>query len=121
MEYKPKRQEVCALYIHCFAHIVNLCVQEVSKQVEVVRNVMDLISYLVQLIKFSPKRATMLEILRMDISVNTGQTLGPSLCPTRWTVWHTSIESILSNYKLLLDTLEEVEKGKMSMLLKHTE
>ena len=32
------------------------------------------------------------------------------LCPTRWTVRHSSIQSILRNYEILLSTLE-VEKG----------
>ena len=57
----------------------------------------------------------MFERFRMEISINSGQISGPSLrtlCPTRWTVRHTSIESILRNYKVLLDTLEEVEKGR---------
>ena len=101
-----------ALYVHCFVHSLNLCMQQVTKQIEIVRNAMDLIYHL---IKFSPKRATMFERFRMDVSINTGQTLGPSLrtiCPTRWTVRHTSIESVLCNYKLLLDTLEEVKKGR---------
>ena len=108
-----KSQENRALYVHCFAHSLNLCVHEVSKQIDLVRNVMDLVYNLVQLIKFSPKRATMFERFRMEISINSGQISGPSLrtlCPTRWTVRHTSIESILRNYKVLLDTLEEVEK-----------
>ena len=50
-------EETGSVYFIC-THSLNLCVQEVSKQIEVVRNVMDLIYYLVQL-KFSPKRATM--------------------------------------------------------------
>ena len=57
----------------------------------------------------------MFEALRMEISISSGQISSPSLrtlCPTRWTVRHTSVESILRNYKLLLDTLEEVEKGR---------
>ncbi len=45
-----------ALYVHCLAHNLNLCVQEVSKKCDLVCNVMELIIYeLVQLIKFSPK------------------------------------------------------------------
>lgn len=110
-----KRQESRALYVHCFAHRLNLCVHDVSKQIDLVCNVMDLVYNLVQLIKFSPKRATMFERFRMEISMNSGQQSGTSLrtlCPMWWTVRHTSIESILCNYRLLLDTLEEVEKGR---------
>ena len=50
-----KREADQALYVHCFAHSLNLCVQEVSKGIELIRNIMDFIHELVQLIKFSPK------------------------------------------------------------------
>ncbi len=32
-----------ALYVHCLAHSLNLCVQEVSKKCDLFRNVMELI------------------------------------------------------------------------------
>ena len=34
-----------------------------------------------------------------------------TLCPTRWTVRHSAINSILLNYEVLLRTLETVEVG----------
>ena len=43
-----------ALYVHCLAHNLNLCVKEVTKQCALVRNVMNFIYDLVQLIRFSP-------------------------------------------------------------------
>ena len=110
-----KREAGRALYVHCFAHSLNLCVQEGSKRIELVRNVMDFIYELVQLIKFSPKRATTFNRFRKEISISSDQTSSPSLrtlCPTRWTVRHASIESILLNYRVLQDTLEEVQKGR---------
>ena len=76
---------------------------------------MDFIYQLVQLIKFSPKRATTFSRFKKEISVSSDQTSSPSLrtlCPTRWTVRHASIESILLNYKVLQDTLEEVQRGR---------
>lgn len=66
-----------------------------------------------QLIKFSPKRLNLFDSLRKEISLNSGE-ITPSLrmlCPTRWTVRHTSIQSILQNYEVLQSTLEEVQKG----------
>lgn len=111
-----KRETDRALYVHCFAHSLNLCVQEVSKGIELIRSVMDFIYELVQLIKFSPKRTTIFGTMKKEISLTSSeQTPSPSLrtlCPTRWTVRHGSIESILLNYKVLLDTLEEVQKGR---------
>ena len=110
-----KREADRALYVHCFAHSLNLCVQEVSKRVKLVRNVMDFVYELVQLIKFSPKRYTMFSRFKKEISLRNDQTPSPTLrtlCPTRWTVRHGAIESILLNYKILQDTLEEVQKGR---------
>ena len=57
-----------ALYVHCFAHSLNLCVQEVSKGIELIQNIMDFIHELVQLIKFSPKRTTIFDRFKKEIS-----------------------------------------------------
>ena len=76
---------------------------------------MDFKYQLLQLMKFSPKRATAFSRFKKEISVISDQTSSPSLrtlCPTRWTVRHASIESILLNYKVLQDTLEEVQRGQ---------
>ena len=59
-----KQEESRALYVHCLAHSLNLCVQEVTKKCVIVRNVMDFIYQLVQLIKFSPKRLHLFESLK---------------------------------------------------------
>ena len=82
-----KKEANRALYVHCLAHSLNLCIQEVSKKCDFVRNVMDLIYELVQLIKFSPKRQALFDHLRKEVAVQTGgEVLAPSLrtlCPTR--------------------------------------
>ena len=85
-----KQDEPKALNVHCLAHSLNLCVQDVSKKFKLLRNTLDFIQNLVQLIKFSPKRLNLFESLKNDVTLNTGETL-PSLrtlCPTRWTVRH---------------------------------
>ena len=96
--------------VHRFAHSLNVCVQEVSKGIKLIWNVMDFIYELVQLITFSPKRTTIFSTFKKEISLSNDHTPSPSLrtlCPTRWTVRHGCIESILLNYKVLQDTLEE--------------
>ena len=47
------------------------------------------------------------------MTINTGETL-PSLrtlCPTRWTVRHGAITSVLKNYKVLLTALDVIQEG----------
>lgn len=48
-----------ALYAHCLAHNLNLCLKDVTKNCDLIRNVTDFIYNLVQLIRFSPKRITL--------------------------------------------------------------
>ena len=102
-----------ALYVHYVAHSLNLCLQSVSKQCEIVRNafVNDLIFEFVQLIKFSPKQLSLFDRIRKDIGDLPTPGLR-TLCPTRWMVRHASINSVLLNYKVLQETLNEVQNGR---------
>ena len=118
-----------ALYVHCLAHNLNVCFKEVTKQCALVRNVMNFIYDLVQLIRFSPKRLTLFESLKKDININTGEKT-PSLrmlCPSRWTIRHMAIYKILQNYNVLQVALEKIQQGydeyvaKTSVLLAQME
>ena len=110
-----KKEAVHCLYVHCFAHSLNLCMQDVTKKCELLRNCMDFIFQLIKLIKFSAKRLNLFESVRKDISIADNESvLSPSLRtlrPTRWTVRHSAIDSILKNYHALVSTLEIVEQG----------
>ena len=74
---------------------------------------MEFIFQLVQLIKFSPKRLNLFDSVRREITlIDSASDLSPSLrtlCPTRWTVRHSAINSILKNY--LMSTLEVIREG----------
>ena len=61
-----KQEENKAIYVHCLAHNLNLCLQDVSRKCKILRNTMDFIHDLVQLIKFSPKRLTVFEKFRKE-------------------------------------------------------
>ena len=51
-------EEPAALYVHCLAHSLNLCLQDASWGCSSVRDSLELVMELVKLIKFSPKRIT---------------------------------------------------------------
>ena len=70
------------------------------------RNPLDIIQELFNLIKFSPKRKALLEKIRCNFNVG-GVTLRP-LCPTRWTAKAKSFHSVLHNYEALLETLDSI-------------
>ena len=116
-EYKPssKKEASQALYVHCLAHSLNLCVHEASKKCAFLHSAMEFVYDLVKLIKFSPKRLAVFDNLRKEVSIQTGgEILQPclrTLCPTRWTVRTRSLESILINYELLKKALSEIQQG----------
>ena len=109
-----KESDLC-LYVHCFAHSLNLCVQEVTRKCELLRNCLEFISQLVQLIRFSPKRLNLFESIRKNVTLSESESgLSPSLrplCPTRWTVRHSAINSILKNYQNIMSSLNIIQQG----------
>ena len=64
--------------MHCFTHNLNLCLRDVTKASDLVRNVMGFIYDLIHLIKISPKRLTLFESLKKEVSINSGDST-PSL------------------------------------------
>ena len=48
--------EPAALFVHCLAHSLNLCLQDCGRQCSVIREALDLTSGLATLIRASPKR-----------------------------------------------------------------
>ena len=109
-----KKEVHQALYIHCLTHSLNLCLKDVTNNCELmISDVMRFIYELAQLFKLSPKRLTLFNTLRKEVSINTGE-VTPNLrmlCPTRWTVRHTSIASILRNCSIIQSALEEIRHG----------
>ena len=102
-----------ALHVHCLAHSLNLCLKDVTNTCEVIRDVLNFIYELTQLIKMFPKRLTLFDSLRREVIINTGE-FTPHLrmlCPTRWTARHALIASILRNYSIIQSALEEIRSG----------
>ena len=60
--------EPAALYVHCLAHSLNLCLQDASRGCRSVRDSLNLVMELVKLIKFSPKRTTLFEQMKANFS-----------------------------------------------------
>ena len=49
-----KKEVPAALPVHCLAHSLNLCLQDVARQVELLRDAIDVVREIVGLIKYSP-------------------------------------------------------------------
>lgn len=99
-------EEPSALPVHCLAHCLNLCLQDVTRQIKPIRDALDLVYEIIGLIKFSPKREYLFKSLQREQSPNSPN-LKP-LCPTRWTCRTASINAVLENYDILQETFENV-------------
>lgn len=105
-----KQDVPTALFVHCLAHSTNLVLQTIGRQCVPVRDALDLIMELTQLIRYSPKRSSLFQGLRAQLSQNSGHkthSLKP-LCLTRWTVRTAAFQSIVSNYTILCEALEKI-------------
>ena len=103
---RVKREQKAALYVHYLAHSLNLCLQDAARVCTPIRDCLHLVMGLVQLIKWSPKRSTLFEKLKHEMTPGTHD-LRP-LCPTRWTVRTGAINGVLANYSTLCRTLDEI-------------
>ena len=89
------------LSVHCFAHKLNLCLQDVGKQLVFLRDALEVVREIA-------KRASLFSqaLAQPD---NTGVTVKP-LCLTRWTARHLAIEAVLEDYKIFMEDLEEIKQ-----------
>ena len=110
------RVEQSAIFVHCFAHCTNLCLQTLGRISQCVHDALELVMGLSQVIRFSPKRSTLFDTLRSQVSP-AAPSLKP-LCPTRWTVRTRAVGAVLTNYSLLLDALEIIQRGKDEYAMK---
>ena len=107
-----------AIMVHCLAHCTNLCLQSVSTKVIYVREALDVVKGISDLIRHSPKRSALLDSLKAQVIAST-PSLKP-LCPTRWTVRTSAFNAVLSNYSILLEALENIQQGSDEYATKAT-
>ena len=113
-----------AFYVHCSAHNLNLCLQDVCKNSEPVKAALDFTAEVINIIRISPKSLVAFENIRRaqpetDDSrdkLHQTKTLKP-LCPTRWTVRTAALQSVIDNYGCLQEelatvALENTEAGR---------
>ena len=94
------------LCIVLLMHCTNLCLQAVGSKCNPVRDALDLVMGLSQLFRYSPKRTALLNDLQCQLAPQA-PSLKP-LCPTRWTVRTGAINSVILNYSILCEALEEI-------------
>ena len=98
-----QQKQKSALFVHCVAHSLNLCLQDCGKRCACVREAIGLASELSSIICASPKRLVFFRHIRDQLSPGSPG-LKP-LCTTRWTV---SIDAILKNYNVVYEELSQI-------------
>lgn len=71
-----------ALFVHCFAHSLNLMVQDALEGLPLIRNFIGIIKELINFIRDSPKRVAFFK--QLQAAINTGSPLLSPFCPTRY-------------------------------------
>lgn len=103
-----KKDAPAALSVHCLAHSLNLCLQDVGRQNQLLRDGMDIVREIVKLINYSPKRKHLFseKLLQAD-----GPKCGiKPLCPTRWTVRTEAIDAVVKQYSVIMETMEDIHR-----------
>lgn len=111
LQKKIKGLENAALFIHCFAHVLNLLLKDAIEKVLVMRNFINMIKDLLTFLRASPKRFLKFKNIESSSGPTTSSNGKPNLrpyCPTRWTVRVKSLKSVLSNYNEILMTLSQI-------------
>lgn len=96
-----------AIYIHCFAHTVNLVVQDSMCKAQLIRDYINLLRELICFVRGSPKRLNSFQAFQSDLE--NSSSLRP-FCPTRWCLRISAISSIEKNYQAIIAFLEDVAK-----------
>ena len=100
-----------AVSVHCFEHCLNLCLQDASRNIPLIRDSFDVVREREKLKLWSPKRKHLFST-QMKSHTTENDSSNPvglrRLCPTRWTMRAASMDSVIKNYSVIIDTMEEV-------------
>lgn len=105
-----RQDEPRAHYIHCAAHCLNLCLQECAQRCSAIRDALSLCEEVYNLICTSPKRLARFKVLQQQLHPDEALGLKP-ICPTHWTVRTAALNSVLKNYDVIMQDLEEISEA----------
>lgn len=102
-----------ALYVHCNAHILNLCLIDLAKQVNYVRDVFGTLNTLHNFINGSSKRQAIFDKIRSKLNLKTcdGQTNLKSLSDTRWSCRIDALQAIIIHFQVVVVPLEKISEN----------
>ena len=102
----------CAVYVHCYGHLLNLAVKDCLSSVPLLRNTLGTIQILYDFIEASPKRHAIFVNTETSSDTSFVRTL-KSLSVTRWTAHYESVkgvdEELERTIKCLCQIVEEFD------------
>jgi len=99
VQNRIKQEQPSALYVHCFAHSLNLALQEAAFEVDVVRDSMDYPHKAAVPLGRSAKRKAILDKVSAKIK---------TMSPTRWAVRAELVSTTIENYSGIIEALQIV-------------
>ena len=96
------------VFTHYCGHSLNLAVSDSVKACRMMKDVLETVREITKLITFSPRREAILRAVKEEVGSDAAGIRVP--CPTRWTVRHDSIASIIDNYEELKLTFDKSKK-----------
>ena len=97
-----------AMYTHCAAHALNLCVVKCCSVAEI-RNMMDTAESICRFFSNSPKRQLALESWINETSEGEQRTKLKSICKTRWVERHEAFEVFIDLFEPLVYCFEHIK------------
>ena len=100
-----QQQYPLAVYTHCAAHVLNLCVVEAMNIVSV-RNMLNTLKEVYLFFHGSAKRQQLLERMINDMSDSNKHKL-KNLCKTRWVERHEAFHTFAELYRPIVQSLDQ--------------
>ena len=106
-----KSEEPRAILTNCYNHSLQLAVGDTIRGIKNLADMFDTIPEISKLRKFSPKSDFMFDRIKEAISPET--TTFRVLCPTKWTVRASCLQSVIDKWKVLQELSGECLESKL--------
>jgi hypothetical protein len=108
VQARIKNENLHAICVHCYAHILNLCFVDSTKQIKQIRNIFGVLNKLHNFNGASSKRFSIFESMRTTFSESKIPKTLKSLSDTRWNYRLKAIKVVLENLSALFHSLHKI-------------
>ncbi|XP_028406786.1 zinc finger MYM-type protein 1-like [Dendronephthya gigantea] len=108
-----RMKECCprAVYVHCYAHVLNLALQDTMSEIEPLRNSLGTLQGLYNFLEASPKRHAVFSSVKVDGNFIKNLTL-KSMSQTRWSCRWEAVKAIYEQIRKVIKALLILSEDK---------